>query len=203
MNFCPGPLFKKSLSTIIAILAFLQFARAQSTEMLFNDHDSLMTIQTFGMPSFDEDHSPRDIIARKWGFRYDHVADCVVSKQLSASIDAHNNEVNCILIKMYGPDWEKKFEEQVKSEYKKDERIKKTISKLPSVIKVMNEFKQWKGAFFYSLEPDKNLEIYHVSINGRIIVDKEEGMFTFGKFIVDSKTLKVSVISDKVEKFFY
>jgi hypothetical protein len=192
--------FNKLFLAFIIVCA-CHFAQGQSSDMLFNNDTSLLTIQTYGMPSMPKDEQARRIVACKWGFRYDHVADCVVSKELSEKVATHNNEVLSILTKKYGSDWEKNFEEEVKSEYKKERRIQKSLNKLPMVRKVMKDYERWRGSFFYSFEPDKKLEIYHVFYSGSALVDGIEGLFTFGKFIVDSRTFKINVVSDKVERF--
>jgi hypothetical protein len=198
MCFYSKSLFKKALSILITFFTLHPFSQAQSVDMLFNDRDSVMTIQVAGMSSFDEDHSPSGIVARKWGFRYVHLG-CTAT--INEFMEAQNQEVYSVLIKKYGADWEKKFEEQVKIENKKEKSIKKSLNKLPLVKKVKKDFKLKEGSsLFYTFDPDKNLEIYHILMYGYAAVRNEGGLFTFGKFRVDSKTLKGSVISDKVEK---
>jgi hypothetical protein len=209
MYFYPRTLFKKSLSTIIVMLAILSSSNAESGdtlvigERLFQSGGSLLTIQIYDMPRYSKDDFARTVVARKWGFRYDHSIGCLVQEGLKEMIESHNQEVYAILIKKHGVDWEKKFEEQVKNEYKKEEKIKNHLGKLPLVKKIKKDLRHKKHLVFYSFEPDTKLEMYYVSIDGSSFVDMEAGMFTFAKFIVDSKTFKVSVISDKVEKFLY
>lgn len=63
-----------------------------------------------GLP---DENKARNAIANMYGFQYRFVGGCVVTKQVRDSINILNKATNEILIKKFGRNWRKNFEERV------------------------------------------------------------------------------------------
>ncbi len=61
-----------------------------------------------GLP---DDHTKENIIAKLYGFQYENIGGCVISKGLRDSINLINKKTNDSLIKKFGKHWRRDFQD--------------------------------------------------------------------------------------------
>jgi hypothetical protein len=69
-----------------------------------NDLQWLLT----GLP---DDHTKENIIAKLYGFQFENIGGCVVSKQLRDSINLINKKTNDSLTRKFGKYWRRDFQD--------------------------------------------------------------------------------------------
>ncbi len=60
-----------------------------------------------GLP---DDHTKENIVAKLYGFQFEDIGGCVVSKELRDSINLINKKTNDSLLKKFGKHWKRDFE---------------------------------------------------------------------------------------------
>lgn len=75
-------------------------------------------IRTAGFFSEEDDYDKiEDSIAKKWDIEYSQVAGCISTTEFSDSINRINNSTYKRLKAHYGPDWQKRFDDEVDAAY--------------------------------------------------------------------------------------
>lgn len=147
-----------------------------------------------------DDEQSRVAIEKKYGFERHSAAGCTVTESLLDSIKRINDSVNIILEKRHGHNWKGKFEDEVKSLFKK-EKIAIAILEKSSVFRdFLNNPKKYEGKPDYEIEEtDSNvlrLKAYQKIYDKGKIIERQFFVVNVNlksnKIIVENNTLKES-----------
>lgn len=186
---------------VIALFACCQGQHHQNSKSkdLNYDKDAEYALLTYGLPDFEKVNA-RIVVAKKWRINFKRVAGCVVTKELLDSINTHNDSVNTLIAKRYGKDWNVDFNKEVDSEYVKESEVSKIINDIEIIKKRDSLMAKEGNGLYYRMEPVKNTNTYHVSVEGWGSVDSTFEMVSYFRLEVDYKTQTYKLLGDKVVK---
>jgi hypothetical protein len=141
----------------------------------------------------------RDVVAKKYGFRFFAVAGCMVSRQLMDSVEKENAATYAILEKRLGKDWEKRFDKEVKRVKEIQYRIEALAMKETYIIAKQEELAEHNNSLYFLITPLPDSREWEVKAYGW-----ETGAYTekliFYKMKADLRRKKIVLLSSEVEK---
>jgi hypothetical protein len=155
------------LAILVLLAACISYSCKSQTAKTVNriyQTDTLVFL-TYGMPDFDRQNAEY-IIAKRWRMKYYRVADCMVTTQLQDSVEKHNKAIDSIAIRLFGKNWQHKFENEVNAEFEIEQKIIKLLSALPYVRSKNEELEKEGNGLHFITTPANKIGLNNVSIEG-------------------------------------
>jgi len=205
----PKPIIIKSihLSVIVALVLCLSvmsyftyvYLRNKRHNKDIYDNKGRLVYLTYGFPLVPITENAQRVTANRWGFTYKSVAGCLVTRELMDSVGVHNSLVSGILIKSHGRSWGHKFDDEVLSEYKREESIDTIIRNLTYVKKKDTLLKKEGNGLHLKMDPIPGTTEYDVEATGWLISNNTPKWVNYYRLRVDYQSGAVVLISNKIE----
>lgn len=125
--------------------------------------DTTYRILTYGLPRFEYQNATA-IIGEKWGIQHFAVAGCIVTRELLDSVKQENERTLAAIAVRFGPDWEKRFDDEVEREYQRERTIVSKIEALPYIQAKQEAMKAEGNGLHYWIRPIPDGD--EVAVNG-------------------------------------
>lgn len=153
----------------------------------------------YGLPNFERQNS-ENVIAQNWGIEFYPVAGCEVTRELVDSVARNNANVEPLIEKRYGKNWQEAFYSEVDSEFAIEQRVAALISKLDYVRKKDAEMDKEGNGLHYTMTPVAHTTTYKVSVSGWGKWNGKDEWVTYYKLLVDHKKKTLKLVSESVTK---
>ncbi|KFF21985.1 hypothetical protein [Chryseobacterium sp. JM1] len=160
-----------------------------------NDYTLLM----YGLPNMEKQNS-RNVIAEKWEIKFESVAGCVVTKELTDSVKTINDRVGKNIEKKYGKNWKTEFEKEIQEEYAREKQITAILDKVDFIKKKDEQMDKEGNGLVYYMTPIKNSTTdYHVSVEGWDTINDKDVWVSYYRMTANYKTKEYKLLEDKIQ----
>ncbi|MBC7383699.1 MAG: hypothetical protein H7296_12025 [Bacteroidia bacterium] len=157
------------------------YSRAQSIDTTYSGNE-IITILRYGYPP--DDLYQRWQIAKKYGFRLISISGCLTSQLLVDSATKHNTISYQKLLIRNGENWQKNFEWDITSIYKRDTLIVSKIKNEKFIIAMQADHKIIRCIVDSLL----NFSVYRINIIG---LNDGQNFSSLRRIFIDYKTFKI------------
>jgi len=158
-----------------------------------------MEYLTYGLPPAPDRQSAENVVASRWGFRYKTVAGCVVTTQLTDSVEAHNKAIDRILSKKHGEKWYVPFNKLVNTQLTTNKKIFMLLDREPNNNRARAGLKKQGYNLQYDLQPTASMQVYNASAGGLQQFKGKIRWVSFYRYQVNLKTNTVRLLSDTLQ----
>ena len=162
--------------------------------------DTLLKVLVYGLQNVERQNA-ETVIARKYGFVFHAVAGCIVYEELVDSVKKENEKTYAVIETKYGKNFWERFEKEVDTEYRKQERVKRLLAKQPYLKSLEKQLQQSNNGIYYFLQPTGKSNEYDVTVYGWGAYQNEMMLVVFYELKANHQTGKVTVLSKTVKPF--
>lgn len=120
------------------------------------------TFISFGLNGASIKSNAEEIVKKKWHIKNDVIAGCLVTEDLIKNVSLHNDSVKKQIAKVYGDDWEVKYNNEIRYEEKKLSEISEVLNKDPKVIQKKERYKGEEDHLKYKFVFDEKSNLYKI-----------------------------------------
>lgn len=153
--------------------------------------DTTLKMLTYGLPDMRR-HRDMNAVAKKYGFKFVHVAGCVVPKTLLDSIHTENDKINLILQSKFGKKWEDGFWAEVDTMQSLQMEVEKIVKQEKYIITKEKELDKDGYGLYYDIDPATEKNTFLVDAYSWLA---DTNRITFYKMSVNYKRRSVTLLS--------
>ncbi len=182
---------------ILIVFVLIQF----STFNLSAQSDSIETIPIveYGMPYENVFQNARNIIANKWGIRFEYVGEgCFVSEEDIQQAKRVNEVSHRKLAIKYGKDWKIKFKNEIDREYEILKKLRIAIYKEKYILNLDSTLDKSGNSLYIFFTPKTN-DQYKATIYGWGKWNGQSTLVIYYELNITTDTRVIEIISDKIQ----
>ncbi|SEW50451.1 hypothetical protein [Chitinophaga arvensicola] len=176
------------MKTFFILPLFLWISCACAAQPIQKDNLIAISFLTYSLPDFDR--TPiEQAVARKWGFTFYTIGDCLVNQSLIDSVCKVNDAADKKMMARYGSNWRSRYEEEVDMLYATPERAQLLVNQQLYIWQKEQELKSSNDSLRFAWSNTAKPGVYEVVVSGSV------KNTIFYKLLVEYPKYKVSLLT--------